>query len=763
MSNVKITRRTLVSGMGLGGMAIGATANVKAGAWRNNPDRAPAKAPNILVMMLDDLGYADFDCYGGEIGTPNADRLAKNGALYSNFHTTAVCSASRAALLTGLNHHSVGMGWLADADNGTPGYRGDLSHDAPTMAEHFRARGWATYHIGKWHLNSVVNDSNLGDPANWPLQRGFDRAYWFHGHSSDYFRPAEFREGNSTIEIEPSDDYYVTDDLTDRAIADVRRHQAMAPDKPFFMYVAHAAPHSPLQARPEDMPPVIGRYDRGWDSVRDTRLARQKEFGLVPRNAELPDRDANVKAWDVLTADEKRVHARYQEVYAAVVRRLDWNIGRLTDALQEADLLDNTIVVLTSDNGGAPDAGPDGTPNLLAGSAGGVSIAQAAEMIDAIGGPDSCAAYPMGWAMASCTPYRMYKHHTFGGGIADPLIVHWPAGIRQPGAIRRQYVHVIDLLPTLLAAAGIEPLRTAGARSAKPIEGASNLASFSDPAAPSARTEQYYEMEGKRAYHADGWEIVSSRNYGQPLEADRWELFDARRDFNQRHDLSERYPEKLAELERKWWTAAERYQVLPLDLRTTAERYFASLAEGGGRSRWTIHPPMERLLAHGSPPMLGRSHSIEARVVIGPEDEGVIAAYGNMFLGCVLYIKDGELIYEAQARPHRYEIRTPAPRSGREHRIRFECRMTQRPFTGSATLSVDGRQVGAIAERRLMFGRPYQGLEVGRNGGVPVSLSYPDAFPYTGKIRSVVVDVDTSPYTQSENDTLAAMLKKRSS
>jgi arylsulfatase len=765
MTGSSPSRRTLLSALGLAGVVGNGPAlagSPEASAQSGEVGTAPTGAPSIIVVLLDDLGYSDLGCYGGEIGTPHIDAMAREGAQYTNFHTTGVCSATRVALLTGLNHHSAGMGWLADADNGTPGYRGDMTQAAPTIAEHFHAQGWSTYHVGKWHVNSVKTDANLGDPANWPLQRGFDRAYWFHGHSSDYFRPAEFREGNSVIEIEAADDYYITDDLTDRAITDIRRHQAMSPGKPFLLYLAHAAPHSPLQSRAEDLAVFRGRYDHGWDAVRRERLDRQKASGVAPASAVLPERDTNVPEWSSLSPEQQRVHARYMEAYAGVVARIDWNMGRLLQALKDLKLDENTVVAIMSDNGGSPDAGPNGSPNLLAGGAGGVTVEQAYRMIDEIGGRDTCVAYSMGWAMASCTPFRMYKHHTFGGGIADPLIVRWPNGVQAAGELRHQYVHVIDLAPTLFDAAGIAPLTAtpAGTR-AKPIEGLSVAASLADPVAPTMRREQYFEMEGKRAYHADGWEIVSSRHYGQPLDADRWELFDASTDFNQTTDLSAAHPDRVRALDRKWWAAARRFQVLPMDLRTTAERYFTSMAEGGGRARWDIIPPMERLLSHGSPALFGRSHVIEVRLAPNGVADGVLLAYGNMFLGCALYVKDGRLVYEAQARPHRYAIEKSEPLADDARVIRLECAMRQRPFLGRLTLSVDDIVVGEIAERRLIFGRPYQGLEVGRNGGVPVSLAYPDAFPYQGQIEGVTVTLDTSVYSAEEQEALRTMFSGR--
>ncbi len=758
MSPKSPSRRNLISAIGLGGVAAGLGAGrAKAEPTISPPTstQAPVGAPNIIVLLMDDLGYSDLGCYGGELLTPHYDSLARTGGQYTNFHTTAVCSSTRAALLTGLNHHSAGMGYLADVDNGTPGYRGDLAHDALTMAEHFGAQGWATYHVGKWHLNSFKTDTNLGDPVNWPLQRGFERAYWFHGYSSDYFRPAEFREGNSSLEIEAGEDYYISDDLTDRAISDLRRHHAMTPDKPFFLYLAHAAPHTPIQARSEDLARVGGRYDMGWDALRADRLERQKVLGVAPVDAVLPERDLQVPAWNTLSADEQKLHARYMEVYAAVVERLDWNMGRLLSALEELGVGDDTIIVVMSDNGGSPDAGPTGTPNLLSAGAGGATLQQNLAMFDEIGGRDSCPGYSLGWAMASCTPFRMYKHHTFGGGVSDPLLIRWPKGLEEQGKVRRQYVHVIDILPTLLEAAKVEPLAHLAGQAAKPIEGLSFAASFATANAPTVRREQYFEMEGKRAYHTDDWEVVSSRNYGQPLEVDRWQLFDARRDYNQTKDLSAQHPDKVRELEALWWAAARRYQVLPLDLRTTAERYFAGVVGGGGRQRWEIVPPMERFMVQASPPLFGHTYSVEVHLAPRSWGEGVLFSYGSMFLGCALYVKDGKLIYEAQARPNRYAIETTAPLSRNARVIRLETTLSQRPFLGTSRLMVDGEVVGDLPQRQMFFGRPYQGFEVGRNGGVPVSLSYRDAFPYSGKIEKVIVDIDTSAYTQEELDAMA--------
>ena len=368
-----ISRRAALAGAttaaaaGAGAAAAEAGVPRRAGGANRSGRQEAAGRPNVVVILVDDVGYSDFGCYGGEIATPQVDALARDGVRYANFRTTGVCSATRASLLTGLNPHSAGIGWLTELDTGSPGYRGDLTHAAPTLAETLRAGGYATYHCGKWHLNYFETSGAVGPTDNWPLQRGFDRSYWFHSHSTDFFRPASMLEGNQHLRPARGDDYYITDDLTDRAIAYLHEHHAEAPDRPFFLYLAHPAAHSPLQARREDMLAVRGRYDAGWDEIRRARLARQKAMGLVPQGARAPEPGPGVQPWQSLSSDERRLYARYMEAYAACVARLDFNIGRLVEAMRELGLLDDTLLMVGSDNGGSPDGGPRGTTNLLAG------------------------------------------------------------------------------------------------------------------------------------------------------------------------------------------------------------------------------------------------------------------------------------------------------------------------------------------------------------------------------------------------------------
>lgn len=744
MAKDGLSRRAALAGAA-GAAAAASAAPVPAAEAEAAPRATSGKRPNIVVILVDDVGYSDFGCYGGEIGTPHIDALAKGGVRYANFHTTGVCAATRASLMTGLNPHSAGIGWLTELDAGQPGYRGDLTHAAPTLAEALRGGGYSTWHCGKWHLNYAETGGTVGPMDNWPLQRGFDRAYWFQGHSTDFFRPGSLLEGNQ--QVEPGADFYVTDALTDRAVEYLREQHAEAPERPFFLYLAHPAAHSPLQAWPDDLAAVRGRYDGGWDATREARLARQKAMGLVPETTRLPAPGPGVAAWASLDADRRRLFARYMEAYAACVARLDASVGRLVAALSELGRLDDTLIVLASDNGGSPDGGPNGTTNLMAGVNGGVSIPEAVAMIDEIGGPDAYAMYPMGWAMASNTPFRLYKHDTHLGGVADPLVAHWPAAIAERGGIRPQYAHVIDLFPTLLDCAGVAAPKSHDGRAVKPVQGVSFRGSLTDPNAPETRTEQHYEMNGQRALYSNGMRLVSAGRYGDPQ--DRWELFDTTVERNEVTDLAAARPELVKRLEARWMALAKRYDVLPIDPRTQRQKSFVEFFEGGGRAAWDLRPPLSVMPAHAAPAFFGRSHRIEIEIdPLGAKDEGVLLAYGNLFLGFVLYVKAGRVHYEAVSRPKTLTLSGPAHAGAR--RIVFEQALTARPWTGGGALSVDGRTAASADWPRALMGRPMQGMQIGRNDQAQVSGAYDQPFAFTGRIERVRVRLDTSPYTPAE-------------
>jgi len=709
-------------------------------------------SPNVIVIVLDDIGFSDLGCYGSEIPTPNIDRLAAGGLKYTNFRTTAMCSPTRAALMTGLNHHSAGMGWLADADVGFPGYRGDLTHEAPTMAEILRDGGYSTFHVGKWHVNAERSNGPLGPTDNWPLSRGFERAHWFMGHSADFFAPAELYDDNSAITGDLPAGYYTTDDFTDRGMAYVNEQISLNPDKPFLLQLAYNAAHSGLQARAEDRDRFKGVYDIGWDEVRTRRLARQKDLGILPAETELPPRNPGIKAWADLPANERRLYARYMEVYAGIVHRLDVNIGRLLDFLEARKLIDNTLIVLFSDNGGSAEGTPTGTPNFLA-TAGGIAFDtdEALTLYDQMGDGDTYPHYPMGWGMASNTPFKMYKQYTFLGGICDPLILHWPQGIKAYGQTRRQFTHVIDILPTVLDVTGIAPPARYQGRAAKPIEGASFRATFTDQAAPPARTEQYFEMGGQRAYHADGWEAVALHERGKPYDTDVWALYDLSRDPTQIRDLSTQYPDRLADLKARFIAAGERYDVFPLDDRNAVLKIIGERQRHKVRAHWEFLPPFMPISAAVGPQPGGRSHRIAVTIDRGSTDEnGVLVALGNMYAGWVMYIHDNRLHYEHNHTPRfdGFSVADPLP-AGRIT-VEFAMNMTERPFVGTGSLSVGGEVRASHAFKRTLFAAPFEGITIGRDGRGRVSRAYTGPNPFRGRIDKVVFDIDTAPPTMPE-------------
>lgn len=706
------------------------------------PPKAPENAPNIVVIILDDLGFADAGCYGGEIRTPAMDALAANGLRYANFRTCAMCSPTRAALLTGLNHHSAGMGWLADIDAGFPGYRGDLTQDAATLAEVLLEKGWSTFLVGKWHVNYVGTNGADGPYHNWPTQRGFQRAYWFQGHSTDYFKPCELIDGVSPVEPPPKDDYFVQDDLTDRAIAYLRTHHTLAADKPFFLQLAFPGPHSPLQARARDRDAYKGAYDAGWDVVRAKRLERQKAMGLVPETTVLPPLSPGATSWEQLGPTERRVYARYMEVYAGLVSNTDANIGRLMAALEDLGMAQNTLVVIFSDNGGSAEGTPTGTPNVFLPAYGrAVPVEEAAKLYDVMGEDGTFPHYPIGWSCVSNTPFRMYKQYAHLGGVADPLIVSWPRRIEARGEIRKQFVHVVDLYPTILEAAGVERPALFKGRPQKPIEGRSVFATFGASDAPT-RSEQYFELGGNRAYLDGNWRLVARHERGRPFEDDRWELYDLSTDWNELNDLADKEPQRVQELIAKWNAAAERYGVFPMDDRNLVIRLVQDRQAKGIPPRWDIRPPIERIARDIAPIVCGLPHEIE--ITCTRQGDGVLAAQGSKYAGWVIYVADGRLFYEQSLLPFVERIDGgPVPLG--DVVLKYVQTMRSRPFDGDGALFVNGRRTARHRFERVLFAPGYDGFSVGADLGAPVSTRYQGSNPFQGVIRRVLIEVDGRP------------------
>jgi arylsulfatase A-like enzyme len=747
-----IRRRSFVGGVGATTVTFGTI--LQPADARERVQRRRARA-NVLMILADDLGFADLGCYGGDIATPAIDRLARLGTRYTNFRTVAVCAATRASLLTGLNPHSAGIGLLTDEDRGFPGYRRDLTRQNRTTAELLHAHGYSTFHVGKWHLNHVSSSGEEGPGHTWPLQRGFEKAYWFQGHSSDYFDPAELFDGNSPVERDHTDAYYLTDDLTDRAIAWLEEHHRR-PDSPWYLYLAYDAPHSPLQVRPADRDFFRGKFDHGWDMVRKQRLERQKKLGLMPATAELPPRNPEVPAWTGLTERQRRIYARYMEVYAGVVHRLDWNVGRVLECLSRMGVADDTLVIFASDNGGSAEGAGTGTPNLLAGITQEIPEATVASMLDRMGERGTFPHYPTGWAMASNTPFKMYKQMTELGGVADPMIVKWPAGQGHSGSIRREFVHVADIHPTILETAGL-----ANEASGKcPVEGVS----FAPGAARFGRSQSrsQFEIRGRRAMYRDGWRLVANHQPGTSFESDHWRLYDLSADFNEIHDVAKAHPGLVVALKSEWNEAARRFDVLPLDSRSPLEKARNGPWLRPQKPHWELRPGSRRLAADVSPAPPGRSHRISIMINRRTaSEEGVLLSYGNMYFGWVIYIQDGRLIYELSNTPFGLRIvgdrEVPVGRS----EVRYEQEMRKRPFEGTGRLFIGPDQVAEFELPGFAFGVVYQGLELGRNGACPVSTRYAAPFPFQGTIKVATIDYDVSPYSAEELAAITARTRLR--
>ncbi len=719
---------------------------------RGEQPKPPAGAPNIVVIILDDVGFADLGCYGSDIETAAIDALAAQGLRYANFRTTAMCSPTRAAFLTGLNHHNAGMGWLADIDSGYPGYRGDLTRDAATLPEVLKEAGYGTYLSGKWHVNLSASNGPAGPFHNWPTNRGFDHAYWFQGHSTDYFRPGAIFEGTTLVDIAARPDaasYYATDDLTDQAIGYIRTHRAITPDRPFYLHLAFSGAHSPLHAKPALRDRFKGRYDKGWDALRRERLDRQRTLGIVAATTQLPPLSKGADAWDTLSPQQRRVYARYMEVFAGVIASIDENIGRLTAELDALGVRDDTLIVLFSDNGGSPEGTPAGTPNIFASALGrAVPLDDADKLGPQMGEQTTFPHYPMGWANASNTPFRLYKQFTNLGGVSDPLIVSWPKGIAAKGEIRKQFVHVIDLFPTLLDAAKLKRPELYQGRRQKPVDGSSFAATFASPAA-TTRREQYYELGGYRAYEEGKWRLVTLHERGQPFDADAWALYDLSTDPTELTDLSARHPEIAASLKGKWDKAARANNVYPLDdrnliVKMTQERT-AKI-----RPLWEFRPPVPYLPVDVAPTVCGLDHSIEI-AIDRPADvmDGVLLAHGSAPAGYVIYLKGGQLFYDSSLIPWAERIAGGAVPVGKSV-VRYVQTMKVRPFEGSGALFVNGEQRATHVFDKIIAAPSYDGMSIGRDFGAPVSSAYQGQNAFGGTIERVTIKVDSRAPTLQE-------------
>ena len=543
--------------------------------------RAPDGAPNVVYVLYDDLGFSDFGCFGSEIETPTADRLAAEGLRYLNFHVTPLCSPTRAAVLTGRNHHSAGMGMVPNFNIGYPGYQGYLHHSTATLGEMAQTQGYTTLGVGKWHLTPMSHFTGAGPFDQWPVQRGFDRFYGTPDGMTNQWKPDLIRD-NQWTEIPDDPDYHFTADIIDNAIDMVRDQKNGNQAKPFFLYVAMCAPHFPHHVPRSYVDKYVPVFEKGWDQTRADRLARQKELGLVDADTPLPERNPGVKAWDDYTADDQVSLVRLQAAFAGMVEHTDEHLGRLVAALEEMGELDNTVFVLFSDNGASQEGGEVGSLNSMRFFTGYASaeaeLEELREHRDEIGEEQWINNYATGWSMAGNTPLKRWKQDTHGGGVRSPLIVRWPGEISDPGGLRRQFHHAIDLTPTMLDVAGLQAPNSVKGVPQKPLEGTSMRYTFGAPEQPTTKSVQYFEMNGQRAIWQDGWKAVTHHEPAiSPMlvfagdaagvtdfDSDTWELYHLDSDWNELNDLADQEPERLAAMVELWWREAEQHDVLPL-------------------------------------------------------------------------------------------------------------------------------------------------------------------------------------------------------
>ncbi len=711
------------------------------------PPQAPKGAPNVIYLVLDDVGYAQLGCYGSEIQTPNLDRLAAGGLRYTNFHTTSLCSPSRACLLTGDNHHTNHLGVITEAATGYPGYDGRMPRSQATIGEILKQTGYSTFYVGKWHQAPPDETSDSGPYDHWPLGMGFERFYGFLGGETNQWFP-DLVYDNHHIERPNSPGYHLTEDLTGRAIQFIAEQKEVTPDKPFFMNLAYGAGHAPHHVAKNYIEMYKGKFDKGWDKVREETLARQKQMGIVPPNTQLAPRNSDVKAWSELTNDQRRLYARMEEVYAGFLTHCDENIGRLLAFLEERNLMENTLLVVVSDNGASQEGRETGTFNeSLYFNQIPENVEMDMKLIDELGGPMTYPHYPLGWAMAGNTPFKRYKQETHAGGITDPMIVHWPKTIKDKGGLRSQYHHMIDITPTVLEMIGIQQPRVVNGVDQRPMDGLSMAYTFVDAKAPSRHETQYYEMLGHRAIYYKGWEAVTMHVRGEDFDKDPWELYNVTEDFSESNDVAAQNSEKLREMKERWWSEAGRYNVLPLDDRGVIR----SLEQPGlnrPRSVVTYYPGMASVPRANMLNFRGRSYSITADVEIPSGGaEGVLLALGGRFGGFSFFMQSHRLSYVYNwVGLERYTVTSTEAVPAGLAKLRLEF-TANGPGSGTAALFINDKRVGEGRIGRLVpitFGLS-EGLTVGRDPSTPVTESYQSPFEFTGKIKKVVMELKEDP------------------
>ncbi|MFM1727688.1 arylsulfatase [Prescottella soli] len=750
--------------------------------------RAPEGAPNVLYLVWDDTGIGTWDFYGGLVEMPNLRRIAERGVLLSQFHTTALCSPTRAALLTGRNPTSVGMATVEEFTDGFANSSGRIPADAALLSEVLSDRGWNTYAVGKWHLTPLEESNLAANKRNWPLSRGFERFYGFLGGEADQWYPNLVYDNHPVDPpSSPEDGYHLSKDLADKSIEFIRDAKVIAPHKPWFLYLCPGCGHAPHHVSKEWADRYAGRFDMGYERYREIVLDNQKRLGLVPAETELSQMNPyadevsadgapwpvgdTVRPWDSLDDGEQRLFCRMAEVFAGFQSYTDAQIGRLLDYLEDSGQLDNTIVVLLSDNGASGEGGPNGSVNEYKFFNGYPDrIEDGLAQIDDLGGPETYNHYCTGWAMAFNTPYKLFKRYaSHEGGIADPCVISWPDGISARGEVRDNYINVCDITPTVYELLGVDPPLLVGGVPQRPLEGVSFRPVLADPEAATGKTTQFYSMLGTRGIWHDGWfantvHPAAPSNWGH-FDDDRWELFHIERDRSQIRDLAAARPDKLDEMRTLWFEEAAKYDGLPLndlDVLSAFLRFRPYLT--GARESFVYYPDAAEVGPGAALEMRGRSFSVLADVRIESDDvDGVLFAHGGRLGGHSLFVQDGHLkyVYNFLGEDEQVVVSTePVPTAGAHVLgVRFDrTGAAADGFTpvGDMTLHIDDREVGSLGGVRVqpaMFSGVGEGIRVGRDTGQSVSRLYGAPFRFRGgTVRKVTADVSGTPYLDLERE-----------
>jgi arylsulfatase A-like enzyme len=751
---------------------MGRTVGESEPAWPA-PRRPKAGAPNVLYIVMDDTGFGQFGCYGSPISTPNLDKLAKNGLLYTNMHTTALCSPSRSCILTGRNHHSNAMSCITEGSTGFPGGNGAIPFENGFLSEILGQQGYATYCVGKWHLTPAEQISAAGPYDRWPLGRGFERYYGFLGGDTHQYYP-ELVYDNHQVEPPktPEQGYHLSEDLADKAIGFIADLKQIAPDKPFFLYFAPGANHAPHHVPKEWADKYKGKFDDGWDAYRDKVFARQKELGIMPQNAVLSRHDPDVQDWSKLSADERKLYARMMEVFAGFFEFTDHHIGRLIDFLEKLGQLDNTLIMVISDNGASSEGGPTGSvnENKFFNNVPD-DLKQNLAALDELGSPKYFNHYAWGWTFAGNTPFRRWKRETYRGGVSDPFIVHWPKGIKAKGEIRRQYAHAIDMVPSTLEALGVEAPTIIRGVTQSPIEGISFANSFNDASAESLHKTQYFEMFAHRSIYHDGWRAVcpfpgpsfseAGVAFGmaalteeklRELDAKGWELYNLADDPTESNNIADKNRDKLIEMIATWYAEAGKYKVFPLDSRGTLRFADERPALTKDRQTYVYYPHTQMIPENVAVKVLNRAHSLTAEVEVPKGGaEGVLICHGSNVGGYSLFVKDQKLHYvHNYVGAEEFHVESNAAIPEGKVKLRYEFEPTGKPdlkagkgAAGKAQLYINEKLVGETTfphTTPLALGIG-SGASVGRAPGSPITALYGPPFEFTGTILSVTADI----------------------